>query len=672
MTTAPHSDLTYRPDIDGLRAIAVGIVVLFHARLGIFPGGYTGVDVFFVISGFLISSILWRELRAGGSFSITDYILRFYERRIRRIFPALAVIVLFTLAVGAWLFAPQDYFLLGRSARATAAFFSNFYFNNQAGYFAPGAETQPLLHTWSLAVEEQFYFVGPFFLMLLAWLSSRYRTLLFLAVFAASLAASAVGAFEESKAAFYLPHARAFELMMGMALVIGLAPTWRNDAVREAGAFIGLAMILAAALLYSDATAFPGLAALLPCVGTALLISTATERPTTVSRALSLAPAVMIGKISYSLYLWHWPLFVFGEYQYGEHLPLTYRIGLIALAVGLSFLTYWFVEQPARRRTPAISRRVVIGSGLAAMAVVAALSQGVVETRGWPQRLAPELVAFEQAVANTKVRPVCQDPKEESASAPGCEIGATKAPKATFLFWGDSHAVSLSQQMSLTAETLGLRGAAAVVGGCPPLLIEAAKDQLYFRKPKCREVSDQVTSLLANKDITHVVIAARWPYYTEGNLDEGPETNRFSMGSVERTREVFWGSMRSTIERILAGGHRVTLIGPIPELKLHLPNAMMKAKMRGQERDFPLPFASFARRQAGTLKMLAELDALPGVRVVYPHKLLCDGTTCRTTKDGKPLYFDDDHLGSVGTKAIESVLADALDVNAAFDAAPSQ
>lgn len=670
-TAAGHTpDLTYRPDVDGLRAIAVGIVVLFHARLGIFPGGYTGVDVFFVISGFLISSILWRELQ-GGNVTLLAFIGRFYERRIRRIFPALALIVLVTLAVGALLFAPHDYLSLGRSARATAAFFSNFYFNNQAGYFAPGAETQPLLHTWSLAVEEQFYLVAPFFLMLLARMQARYRILLFLVLFAASLTVSAIGALQESKAAFYLPHARAFELMMGMALVIGLAPNWRNDIVREAGAFAGVAMILAAALLYSDATAFPGLAALLPCVGTALLISTASERQTMVSRALSVAPMVMVGKISYSLYLWHWPLFVFAEYEYGERLPLSYRIGLIALAVGLSFATYYLVEQPARRRTPVVSRRTVIGTGLAVMAVVAVLAQGVIETRGLPQRLSPELVAFEQAAANSKVRPVCQDPKEGSASAPGCEIGAANVAP-TFLFWGDSHAVALSEQLSKTAASLGLRGAAAVVGGCPPLLMEEAKDPIYLRKPKCHEVSTRVTGLLQDKNITHVIIAARWPYYTEGNLDEGPETNRFSTGTVERSREVFAASVRGTVNRILASGHKVTLIGPIPELKIHLPNAMMKAMMRGETRDFSLAYDGFARRQAQSFKLLAELDALPGVRVVYPHKVLCDGKTCRTTADGMPLYFDDDHLGSYGTKAIESALVDALDANAAFDATPSQ
>ena len=192
------SEQSYRPDIDGLRAVAVGIVVAFHAALGIFPGGYIGVDVFFVISGFLITSIIWREVETG-TFSIAG----FYERRIRRIFPALAVVMLATLAAGALLFAPQDYFLLGRSARATAGFFSNFYFNNQSGYFAPGVETQPLLHTWSLAVEEQFYLVAPFFLMLLARMQSGWRILLFLGLFAASLAVSTMGALDENQAAFF-------------------------------------------------------------------------------------------------------------------------------------------------------------------------------------------------------------------------------------------------------------------------------------------------------------------------------------------------------------------------------------------------------------------------------------------------------------------------------------
>ncbi len=657
----------YRPDIDGLRAIAVGIVVLFHARLGLFPGGYTGVDVFFVISGFLISSIIWRELKAD-KFTIAG----FYERRIRRIFPALAFIMLVTLVIGAFLFAPQDYFTLGRSARATAAFYSNFFFNSQFGYFMPGAETQPLLHTWSLAVEEQFYLVAPFFLILLSRLQSGYRILLFLSLFAASLAVSSIGALQESKGAFYLPHSRAFELMMGMALVIGLAPVWRNDTFREAAAVAGFAMILAAALFYTDVTPFPGLAALMPCLGTALLISTAAERPTFVSRALSAAPVVMVGKISYSLYLWHWPLFVFAEYQYGARLPVAYSLGLIALAVGLSFLTYWFVEQPARRRTPAISRRTVIGAGLGVMAVVAVLSHGVIETRGWPQRLGPEVAAFAQAVQNAKVLPPCRDKDEESASAAGCTLGVKSDAPAAFLFWGDSHGVALSAEIDNVARAKGLKGDVAVVGGCGPFLIEAVTNELYLRE-KCRMMSKRVGEMLESGAFRHVVIATRWAYYAEGDAyDAGRgEANRYSTGDVARNRALFEETLRGTVERIVATGRTVTIVGPIPELKGHLPNAMMLALMRGEARDFSLPYAVFAARNAAVLKTLAALDALAGVRVVYPHETLCDGTSCRTNADGKPFYYDDDHLGRFGTKAIEAVLADAIDAGAPFDQARS-
>lgn len=666
--TAEHNpDVAYRPDIDGLRAIAVGIVVLFHARLGLFPGGYTGVDVFFVISGFLISTIIWRELQAG-KFTFAG----FYERRVRRIFPALAVIMLVTLVLGALTYAPQDYATLGKSARATAAFYSNFFFNNQFGYFMPGAETQPLLHTWSLAVEEQFYLVAPFFLILLARIPATYRVLLFLALFAASLTISSIGALGESKGAFYLPHSRAFELMFGMALVIGLAPQWRNDTVREAAAFAGLAMIAAAAFAYSDTTPFPGLAAVVPCLGTMLLISTASNKSTMVSRALSIAPMVMIGKISYSLYLWHWPLFVFAEYQYGERLPVAYSLGLIAVAVALSLLTYYFVEQPARRRS-FLTQRTAIGAGVLAMGLLAAGSHAIIETKGWPERLGPEVAAFAKTAQNAKVPPPCRDKGEESASAKGCTIGAKGDLPPTFLLWGDSHAVALSAEIANIAAAKGVKGEVAVVGGCGPFLPEAIKNDLY-RREKCNMMSARARDMLKSGQFRHVVIAGRWAFYAEGNAyDNGKsEWNRFNTGDVVRNRSLFHDTLRSTVERVVATGRTVTLVGPIPELKGHLPNAMIRALMRKETRDFSLPYAVFAERNQAVLATLAELDKIAGVRVVYPHHALCDASSCKTTADGKPYYYDDDHLGLFGTKAIEGVLADAIDVSAAFDAANAQ
>ncbi len=663
--TAEHNpDVAYRADIDGLRAIAVGIVVLFHARLGLFPGGYTGVDVFFVISGFLISTIIWRELQAG-KFTFAG----FYERRVRRIFPALAVIMLVTLVLGALTYAPQDYATLGKSARATAAFYSNFFFNNQFGYFMPGAETQPLLHTWSLAVEEQFYLVAPFFLILLARIPATYRVLLFLALFAASLTISSIGALGESKGAFYLPHSRAFELMFGMALVIGLAPQWRNDTVREAAAFAGLAMIAAAAFAYSDTTPFPGLAAVVPCLGTMLLISTASDKSTMVSRALSIAPMVMVGKISYSLYLWHWPLFVFAEYQYGERLPVAYSLGLIAVAVALSLLTYYFVEQPARRRS-FLTQRTAIGAGVLAMGLLAASSHAIIETKGWPERLGPEVAAFAKTARDAKVPPPCRDKDEESASAKGCTIGAKGDLPPTFLLWGDSHAVALSAEIANIAAAKGVTGEVAVVGGCGPFLLEAIRNERFLRD-KCNVMARRVGEMLEAGAYRHVVIAARWAVYSEGNrYDNGAlESDRFDTGDIAETRRLFRETLRGTVKRVLATGRTVTLIGPIPELRSHLPNAMLRALMRGETRDFSLPFEVFAERQAAVLATLGELDQMPGVRVIYPHTELCDGTACRTNDGGKPLYYDDDHLGLFGTKAIKDSLARAIDFTAPFESA---
>jgi len=252
------SAIAYRPEIDGLRAVAVGTVVLFHAHLGLFPGGFVGVDVFFVISGYLITSIIARELDTG-----TFSLLSFYERRIRRIFPALLVVIAACLAVGAWRMTPRHYNSLAESALAAIGFHSNIYFADKAGYFMPAAETLPLLHTWSLGVVEQFYVVAPLLLMLL-W---RYRwsvVPVLAALTLAALAASLWGTANDSDTAFYMPHTRAIELMIGMALGVGLVPAVRSPLLRQILSALGLAMIVAAATLYSNATPFPASTSSIP------------------------------------------------------------------------------------------------------------------------------------------------------------------------------------------------------------------------------------------------------------------------------------------------------------------------------------------------------------------------------------------------------------------------
>ncbi|HPG88702.1 MAG TPA: acyltransferase, partial [Hyphomicrobium sp.] len=280
--------ITYRPEIDGLRAVAVLAVVLFHAKLGPFTGGYVGVDVFFVISGFLITSIVVREIKAQ-TFSFAD----FYERRIRRIFPALFVIMFAAFVAGWFLLTPKDYQDFARSAMNTSVFVSNFAFNQHAGYFAPASDTQPLLHTWSLAVEEQFYVIAPVALLLLYRLTPRQRVGIFAVIFFASLAAAEFGVRNESSWAFYLVHARAWELMVGMALALGIVPDLRSRVGAEALGLAGLGLIALAIFRYTPETAFPGLAALAPCIGAGLVISSTSQQSTLVQRVLATAPMVL-------------------------------------------------------------------------------------------------------------------------------------------------------------------------------------------------------------------------------------------------------------------------------------------------------------------------------------------------------------------------------------------
>jgi peptidoglycan/LPS O-acetylase OafA/YrhL len=388
-----HEGLRYRADIDGLRAVAVLAVMLFHARLGVVPGGYVGVDIFFVISGFLISSIIVDGLKQS-TFSMAQ----FYDRRVRRIFPALFTVMAACMAAG-WIYlTPADYKNFAISVTSTAVFLSNVSFNRKAGYFAPAASTQPLLHTWSLGVEEQFYAIVPFVLILLYRHAWRTRAPIILGAALLSLGYAAYGVDHEWTSAFYLLPSRAWELLTGMAIAAGIVPAIKWRPAREAAGLTGLAMIAAACLLYTSETHFPGLAALLPCVGTALLIHSGNGNsalpPTAVSRLLSLPALVFTGKISYSLYLWHWPLLAFAEYNWPEAFNTPLRLGLIALAVVLSVLTWRFVEQPARQKSLPSARRRVFLSGGAAIAAALVTGYAIRLSDGVINRLPPEAREF--------------------------------------------------------------------------------------------------------------------------------------------------------------------------------------------------------------------------------------------------------------------------------------
>ena len=647
--------LAYRPDIDGLRAVAVGTVVLFHAHLGIFPGGFIGVDVFFVISGYLITSIVARELDAG-SFSLFS----FYERRIRRIFPALLVVVATCLAVGAWRLTPRSYDRLGETALAAIGFHSNFYFADKAGYFMPAAETVPLLHTWSLGVEEQFYVVAPLLLLAL-W---RYRSSVapVLAVLmAVAFAVSVWGTASDSERAFYLPHTRAIELMIGMALGIGLVPAVRSRPARQFLSALGLLMVLASASLFTSAMPlFPGAAALVPCLGSALIIHCAggDQGTSLVGRLLSTAPSVWIGKISYSLYLWHWPLFAFAAYEWGE-VGVAVRLGLVVASIALAAVTYRWIEQPARTSRLVLTPSRVFAAGLGSASILAAFAGVVVATKGLPVRLPPEVAAIEHnAIDGGQRRSLCGANMRGKLNKP-CPLGRADV-EPTVLAWGDSHAWMLAPMLDAVGRDLGIGINLVTRSGCPGLLDSG---QHGLGKKKCASAfQSQIDESLKRGTIKHVILVSRWQTSAAGPALSEQVIAKDSISEVKMLQRLnaLESSFLRTIAHFLDLDLRVTVLGPMPDLPVHLPTAMTKAKMRGQEFALNYDLQDFNARHAAVLRLMRIAEAKSRVDVIYPAQILCPAESCRFWENDAPFYRDDDHLSERGSGEIKPSLTRSL------------
>ncbi|OBZ93297.1 hypothetical protein ADU59_22900 [Pararhizobium polonicum] len=650
--------LAYRPEIDGLRAIAVLSVMIYHANLGFLGGGFVGVDVFFVLSGFLISSIILEE-GAQGTFSL----LSFYKRRVLRIFPALLAMLVVCL-VGGWLwFPPVDYRRLAGATMAAIGSYSNIYFYREADYFAPDAITQPLLHTWSLGVEEQFYIVAPF-LLLAVLRFPRARLTGFLLLFFASLAFSSVSLFHNPPLSFYMLPSRAFELMTGAALALGLVPPLKNSRLAEVESLTGLALILISAAVYTDATDFPGLAAFVPCLGTALVIHANTAGRTMTGHVLSTAPFVFFGKISYSLYLWHWPFLAFAIFRYGAAIGPVERIALLAAATLVSVLSYALLEQPARRRGARLPATHVIALGVAAILACLLVTKIIRHGDGLPGRLPPAATDFVAAnPVRVNLANICVNTTQalpDNAERMDCTIGKPNTPE-TFLLMGDSHSEALAGGLAAIASANGMAGHLLTRGGCPPLLDLERLSVPFFND--CVERFSRMATLLGPNAITTVILHARWAVYDTGHPTANePQEHLNSLGDGDpgTNRKVFQAMLKQTVETIRATGRRVVIIAPVPEAGFNVPLEMTKALMRGEDDRFPIERPIFDARQKDVLSFLASLGAIDGVKVLYPHTLLCDEKQCRTSTGGKALYIDDDHLSPAGIALIEPLLRDAI------------
>lgn len=373
--------MKYRSDIDGLRALAVLSVVLYHAGVPYFSGGFVGVDVFFVISGYLITRILHEQVQSNGL-----SLVNFYERRIRRIFPALFVVLFSSWAAAYFLMTPVDLLNFNKSFLAAGLSVSNVFFWLDSGYFNNDAQLKPLLHTWSLGVEEQFYIFFPLLLLLAHRLAKPLLAVFIGVLFLISLVLSVIYIDTSPDAVFYLLPHRAWELLAGSLLAIVSLPVLRNSCSNTLLAFTGLLLIIWPVLAYSEETQFPGLAALLPVAGTFLIIYTGKSE-TAIHRFLALKPLVFTGLISYSLYLWHWPFIVFSRYYSASPLSTAQLLFLMSAMFIVSAISWRYIEQPFRGREIVSSRKLVfVMSGITVMAAIF-LGYAGITSNGFPERL---------------------------------------------------------------------------------------------------------------------------------------------------------------------------------------------------------------------------------------------------------------------------------------------
>jgi len=639
--------LTYRADIDGLRALAIIPVVLYHAGIPGFGGGFIGVDVFLVISGFLMASLISADI-AHGNFSL----VRFYERRVRRIFPALFA-VLAASCVAAWfLLMPAELEYFARSLKAAALFTSNIQFEKESGYFDIGAQMKPLVHTWSLAVEEQFYILFPLLLATISRFAPRLTVSILIGLLTASFVASAWVVFHSPVEVFYLLQFRAWELLIGALLAFNVIPVLQRPIIRASLAAGGIFLIAVAVFGFSERTLFPGPAALLPCLGAALVIYAGDEQGPA-SRCLRSRPMVFVGLISYSLYLWHWPIIVFSRVMAGRELSLFHGGLIVVVSFIIAAVSWRFIEQPFRGRGSSVRRRPLFAG--AAMMVIAVVGLGnyVAHHDGVPSRLPADVQKVYAATydeSRFSVPPCFADSDRTGPTLTDiragklCPLGVEGSNNPAFLVWGDSHSGAMAPAIDAAAMQTGIAGLFAGHSSCPPL----PGVQLTPRgdTKRCGDFNRAVRDLIISRHIPLVFLVAYWPKYVHDA--ELPNEGVYFDPSVPAPLEDRSASVVETLDDLMADltrqGTKVVLVMDVPEMGHYMPEAISKAMMAGASTDVAPPWDYVEKRQALSRAILTRLAAKYRAAIVDPLPTICSNGQCDAVRDGLPIYKDADHI----------------------------
>tara|TARA_R110002124_G_scaffold93182_3_gene236721 strand:- start:5998 stop:8016 length:2019 start_codon:yes stop_codon:yes gene_type:complete len=657
--------LKYRRDIDGLRCIAVASVILFHAKFPFTSGGFVGVDIFFVISGYLITSILQNDI-TKERFSLW----RFYDRRIRRILPAYALVAIAT-TVAAWLILPPNEMAnYGRRLASTALFYSNYYFLSETSYFAPSSEENPLLHTWSLSVEEQFYIAWPLIMFVLAMpLFTRHRKALIITAFTLSFALASYAAIILSPAAFYASPLRAWELLLGCMLALGFVPHFKAK-TNEWIAGVGLILILVPIHFYvSKVTIFPGLTALPPCLGTAMIIAAGRRAPTKVSALLSLRPIVFIGLLSYSLYLWHWPVFVFSRIYLARALTPA-ETSTAILAIGLiSYVSWRFIEGPFRKSSsdlPAQYRSVAVAVSFLGILFLSGIVTNL--NHGWPQRASSATLTAEQERALPARGPrgcIVKGPDAVFPKSHGCLLGYGTEEDASVVLVGDSHAGSYSEAINAVGNSLHFGALLWAKSSCHPNAEPLADPSWYSnrREQACRVFMKNIVHMLADKpEIKTVILAGFWS--SSVDKDEDPVENL-----VPSDREAFnqlSTDMNRIVEALTSMGKSVILLGQTSVNPNGGGDCVIRQRFLGRD-DRTICRSTRAYNQAligPSDDVLSEIARKhPNVYFYSGMHAFCDAEYCNADFDGHIVNRDEHHLSALASrhlaKEIEVVFREA-------------
>ncbi len=659
----------FRGDVEGLRALAVFAVLLFHFDFTALQGGFIGVDIFFVISGYVISKgIYLRKLE--DNFQLSD----FYNRRFRRILPALMVTISLVLLAGFFLSSVDAYKDLSISSIYSALSLSNFYFAGQTGYFSAASIEKPLLHMWSLSVEEQFYLVWP--LIFVTIIKKVRKDNLFLVLFVITMIfvfVSELWVIANTNYAFYMAPARFFEFLLGAGVVVAERKYSIKNATVNNILFVGgLVICLAAILFYNENMRFPGVTALMPALSVAVMIySGSTSR---YSRIFSNKIARFFGKISYSLYLVHWPIVVFYKNVYGYELQFSEKYGLLVMSVILAYLMWRYVEQPFRIQEEGYGK-VSNGkfyTGLASTFFGVIVTSYVIETnQGFPSRLEQRTEKIYHSFKSVLSKnPTCN----QTAGIPleySCFGDETKKSEEVILV-GDSHVNNFLFGLSDLFEKIGLKGVYKLNAGCPPIRgVKIMHEAVPLWQAFCAANNKSWFKYAQEERIKLVVLAGRWAWYTSSNylgstgsmpqifLALSPEDER----NDQRSKLLFETKMESTIEQLVKKNKKILIFGQVPDIGFDVKRCLFTPKLLHLEYSgcSPVSVSESMENIAFTNKILNQIAMKYPENVLFLDSSLafCDDE-CIYIKDDIPLYRDSNHLTFSGSVYIVQKFADEI------------